>query len=194
MRALLRSSEHQSSGYQSLQLLVPLGLAGLKSLQHPGSLESEDSSHFSPQVHLGLAGSSHFSPPGALGTGGTQSFQPPGTLGTGSAKMTGTGEPFESRGLGSTFLDVFGAFYKGTKQKYTTKNTFSSCLTLWLGTHEDSKVLFSPQAPLGLAGLKSFKPPGSLETWMRMDGNGTNLEQALRISLRNLRRRDHHLV
>ena len=63
-----RSSEYQSSGYQSFWLLVPSGLAGL--------------SPFGPSGTLRTGGTKSFWPSGTLRTGGTQSFRPPGTLWT----------------------------------------------------------------------------------------------------------------
>lgn len=56
-------------GYKSFQLLVPLDPAGLVS-------------DFGPQVPLRLAGLKSLQPPGTLVIGWTQSFLPPGTLDT----------------------------------------------------------------------------------------------------------------
>ena len=78
VRVPVRSSEHQSSGYQSFSLLVPWRLAGLSTFGHQVPWRLARLSPFILQEACGLAGLSTVCPPGALGTGGThQSFQPP---------------------------------------------------------------------------------------------------------------------
>ena len=58
-----RSSEYQSSGYQSSWLLVPCGLAGLTPLGPPGTLWAGGTQSLWPPGTLWLAGLSPFGPP-----------------------------------------------------------------------------------------------------------------------------------